>query len=208
MERKSASELDHLLANGELSGAETDAIFERVLADVARHEPPRVNPRRAWLIVGGLSAAAAALLAFSPLLHKHSEFIARGAAGNGQSLEVRCSQGTLAACPSSSDLVFVVSGSDRSCVLSAYAEPLDGHAERVWYFARESESPRVVAGAATTHVFERAVRLTGTHQPGRYRVHAFLADRALAHDEMLAGAAESVGGVYVRTQSDLLVLER
>ncbi len=205
MDRKSASELDHLLADGELSGSERDAIFERVMADVSRAEPSRVRSRIAWGIGGGLAIAAAALLAVGSHLGRQSELTARGTAGPAETVQVRCAEGRLTACPLSSKLVFVVAGGTRQGFLSAYAEPVDGHAERVWYFSSEGESPSVAAQPANTQVLERAVRLAGAHQPGRYRVHVFLADRALRRDEMLADT--SAPGVRAQLQTDLTVLE-
>jgi hypothetical protein len=101
-------------------------------------------------------------------------------------LELRCTGGTLAACPLSSSLVFVVAGSAEAGFLSAYAEPLSAGAERVWYFSRETNSPELPGPLDGTHVFDRAVQLIGSHRAGRYRVHAFVSEQPLARAELLS----------------------
>ena len=118
-------------------------------------------------------------------------------------LSVICSDGELTACPQTATLVFTVSGDQVSGFLSAYAEPLGPEAERVWYFSKESGSLELDVPADGTRVFQRAVRISPTHPPGRYRVHAFLADRPLGHDEMLA---EDLGAAVRSTlQAELVV---
>jgi hypothetical protein len=114
-----------------------------------------------------------------------NQLTARGLETHAPALEVRCDDGTLTACPSSSKLVFIVSGERTSGFLSAYAEPLDAGGELVWYFSREAQSPRLVGVSDGTRVFDRAVKLSGSHRPGRYRIHAFLAPRPLSRAEML-----------------------
>jgi hypothetical protein len=186
MDQKTTHQLDRLLADGELSGPEADAIFDRVYASVARDERVRW-PLRAVLLGGGLSAAAALLVMLArPVGDPVGELTARGSVAFAPTLEATCTDGTLSACPISAKLVFVVSGDAPSGFLSAYAEPLDAGAERVWYFSREANTPEVMLADQGTHVFDRAVMLSGSHQPGRYRVHAFLAARPLAREEMLA----------------------
>jgi hypothetical protein len=189
MDEKNKNQLDRLLADGELGGPEADAIFDRVYAAVASAERARW-PARSWLLGGGLSAAAAVLLMLVwPGRHPAGELTARGSDRYAPTLEATCSEGSLAACPISAKLVFVVSGDGAGGFLSAYAEPLDAGAERVWYFSREANSPELKRSGNGTRVFDRAVKLAGSHRPGRYRVHAFLAKRPLTHAEMLASGA-------------------
>jgi hypothetical protein len=125
-----------------------------------------------------------------PEISSPPAFTARGAAGTAPpKLELICSGGSVHACPISSKLIFVVAGDATSGFLSAYAEPLDAGAERVWYFSESGQSPELSGVTDGTRVFEQAVRLAGAHQPGRYRVHAFVARRALAEQEMLENAS-------------------
>lgn len=186
MDDQTANKLDRLLAGDGISGPEADAIFTRVVAEVEREEGTRSWTRVLWGGAAALGlAAAAALIAVRPD-PAPAGFAARGGAETGPRLEVICADGSLAACPISSRLIFAVSGDATTGFLSAYAEPLEPGAERVWYFARESQSPELAGVANGTRVFEQAVQLVGSHQRGRYRVHAFLADAALGQDEMLA----------------------
>jgi hypothetical protein len=206
MDAKNANELDRLLADGELSGPEADAIFDRVYEQVARTERV-VRPKRVAFVIAGCAAAAAVLLQLRTTLDGPDEFAARGGSA-ATVLEAICSEGSLDACPTTAKLAFLAAGDGTTGFLSAYAEPLDpsAGAERVWYFSRETESPQLTAGADGTRVFERAVRLTGTHRTGRYRVHAFLADHPLGRDDMLGAVSRK--GVLASVQIDLTVVER
>ena len=188
MDQQTANQLNRLLADGELSRPEAESIFDRVYAAVEREERPRrLRPHVALFAGGGLAAAAALLLLLvRPADAPRSELTARGASGGAAALELRCSGGTLAACPLSSKLVFLLSGSAETGFLSAYAEPLTSGAERVWYFSREVHSPALAEPLDGTYVFDRAVGLGGSHRAGRYRVHAFLADQPLTHGELLS----------------------
>jgi hypothetical protein len=89
--------------------------------------------------------------------------------------------------------------------LSAYAEPIGHDAERVFYFSKEDGSVRVTVPAEGTRVAERTVRLPAAQEPGRYRVHAVLAERALSRDEMLAAAGQRGVEVRVTTRVELIV---
>jgi hypothetical protein len=120
-------------------------------------------------------------------------------------LDAVCSHGTLADCPISATLSFAVSGGGAAGQLSAYAEPLDGQGERVWYFSSDTRTAELAGQAGETRAFNRAVRLAGTHRPGRYRIHAFLADRALTPAEMLAGPPS--GAVQISLRRELFVAE-
>jgi hypothetical protein len=210
MDHQTANKLDRLLAGDAISGPEADAIFERVIAGVEREERAEHNDRRPhWrraLWGTGLIAIAAAgvLVALRTTGPATSELRVRGAsgAGPGPRLQLICSGGRPDACPISSQLIFAVSGDATSGFLSAYAEPLEPGAERVWYFSRDGDSPVLDGVRDGTRVFERAVRLAGTHQTGRYRVHVFLSDVALTPAEMLAGTS----AVIARAQAELQII--
>jgi hypothetical protein len=208
MDSKTANKLDRLLADGDLRGPEADAIFDRVYAQVARTDRVQRPVRRVFVLTGCVAAAAVALFVWRATFEPHEEFAARGDAAALPVLDASCSVGTVDACPVSAKLVFIVSGDSTTGFLSAYAEPLDPAvgADRVWYFSRESESPRIADTSDGTHVFERAVRLMGTHREGRYRVHAFFADHPLGRDDMLAGSSAS--GIRARRQFDLVIVEK
>ena len=120
MDEKTARDMDRLLAGGELSGPEADAILERVMADLDRAE----RKRRPWVLrylpaaaaAGAVLAAAAAVL----LVVRGGGDVPGGEPGvgpvqyedgvvGGVKIEIRCADGTLAACPVTSSLVFAVS---------------------------------------------------------------------------------------------------
>jgi hypothetical protein len=213
MDQKTANQLDRMLADGELSGPEADAIFDRVYREVARQDasqrPWQRAPRWLW---GGIAAAAGVTAVIAVGLPgggtrpsaDHGEFTARGSASGAIRIDVMCSEGDLAACPTSAKLVFLVAGDEAGGFLSAYAEPLESGAERVWYFSRASDSPRVAPSSVGTRAFDRGVLLQGTHRPGRYRVHAFLADHPLEEREMRGG---SPSGLRARTVVEFEVVE-
>jgi hypothetical protein len=210
MDQQTATRLDRLLANGELSRPEAEAIFERVYATIAREEPPRRLWSGSLLAAGGLAAAAALFLLLRPATEPPAEWTARGVAATDTAamLELRCSDGRLSACPLSSKLVFLVSGEADAGFLSAYAEPLEAGMERVWYFSREAHSPELALPLNGTHVFDRGVSLAGSHRAGRYRVHAFLSDQPLTHAELLAGPPSQRVRASLHTEITLTEEER
>jgi hypothetical protein len=205
MDDKTANELDRLLAGGGMSGAEADAIFDRVIASVESADRRRhVGPRVLWS-TGILAAAAVALIAFSAHPARPPAFTARGASVAVPRLELICSGGTLEACPLSSKLIFAVAGDATTGFLSAYAEPLEPGTERVWYFSKSNQSPELPRIGEGTRVFERAVQIAGTHRPGRYRVHLFLSDVPLGQEQMLAntdGLATARSEVELRVSGE------
>jgi hypothetical protein len=117
--------MDRLLAGGELSGPEADAIYERVTAELERRERKR-RPlvMRYWAVGAGaaLAAAAAVLLVVREPAGGEQTQYEEGTIGSKPVVEISCEGGTLAACPLSGSLVFVVSGNRRAVVLSAWAE--------------------------------------------------------------------------------------
>ena len=102
----------------------------------------------------------------------------------GPAIEIRCADGTLEACPVTSSLVFAVSGNREAVFLSAYAEPAWKDVGRLFYFAKEGGGLAIAPAGEGARASERTVRLSPEHEPGRYRVYAFVADRALGPDDM------------------------
>ena len=214
MDEKTARDMDRLLAGGELSGPEADAIEKRVFEALDRAEgrkrPARVI--RYWPVAAGavLAAAAAVVLVVrggvgvgvepgvGPMQHED------GVMG-ATKIEISCADGTLAACPVTSSLVFAVSGNRRAVFLSAYAERVGTEGARVFYFAKHGGGVDIAAAAKGARAPEAKVRLSPEHEPGRYRVHAFVADRVLGPDEMRS--KRDADAALVEARVELVIVE-
>jgi len=207
MDEKTARDMDRLLAGGKLSGPEADAILERIHATLEREEKRRspVRAIRYWAGAALAAAAAVLLVVYLPRgpVEQRGHQLEEGVLG--AKLVVRCSPGTLEACPKSSSLAFTLSGGRADGFLSAYAEPVGHDGERVFYFSKEDGSVRLGVTAQGKGVTERVVRLPAGQRPGRYRVRAVLAERALSRDEMLAGSGQPSVEARVTVQIELVV---
>jgi hypothetical protein len=120
-------------------------------------------------------------------------------------LSVTCSPGTLSACPMSSSLVFSLAGKRVSGFLSAYAEPVGHEAERVFYFSKEDGSVELAWPPEAGHDAKHIVRLSASHEPGRYRIHAVLADEPKPRAAMTAGAP--IPGARATARVEIVVVE-
>lgn len=191
MDDKTARDLDRILAEGDLSGPEADAILERVLADVRRDDRRR-RPRvvRYWPAAAGavLAAAAAMFLVVRGGLTGTPGVGPRQLEEGtlGAKIEIRCANGTLAACPVSSSLVFTVSDVKERAVLTAYAQRVGTGPDpkQVLYFEQEGGFVEIPAATEGAPASEHAQRLSPGHKPGRYRVHAFVAGPVRGREEM------------------------
>ena len=174
-------DLDVLLAQKRLSGAEYDAIAQRVLAQAGR--PART--RRIALYAAPILAAAAALLLV--LLPRTDGLRSKGVQGPGTGLELLCGSGQLDRCEQGQLLTLRVEDVAAPGYLHAWAEPVAG-GERIWYFAGDSAVP--VTPKPGPQLLDRAVRVGAQHAPGQYRVHMVLAPARLERDALL-GATDS-----------------
>lgn len=122
-------------------------------------------------------------------------------------IEVKCRGGTLSACPRASELVFAIAGKGAQGFLSAYAEPVGHEGARVFYFSTEDGSTKIATDApgAGVGVAERAVRIPDAQRAGRYRVHAYLVERALGREEMQSAP----GGAFVlaKARVEVVIIE-
>ena len=198
MDEKTERRMHRLLARGRLSRPELEVIRESVL-DAVKREKKAKRPARVYQLWAGTALAAAAALLLVVFVPREQGggggdvTYEDGELGSRVALEVRCSAGTLSACPASASIVFVVraAGKGRAVgFVSAYAEPVSGGGERVFYLSKEDGSAELAMPAGTAGS-ERAVKLTGAQRPGRYRVHVFFAGRPLGREEMVAGAREA-----------------
>ncbi len=202
MDDKTKRELHRLIAGGRLSKPELEVMRESVLDEIERRraeregkengerkEPAR-GPARGRVIrvaywgSAAVAAAAAVLLMVraptEPGGRRHVD--ESGDLSPRPVIEVTCRGGTLSACPRAAEIVFAIAGKGVQGFLSAYAEPIGGEGERVFYFSDEDGGAKITTGGqgAGGGVAERAVRIPDAQRAGRYRVQAFLAEAAHA----------------------------
>jgi hypothetical protein len=177
---KDGSELNRLLSHGRLSGAEYDAVEQRILAQVA---PERTRAR--WQLFAPAVAAAAALALWLGLRAHEPGYAEKGGGMlAGGVVSVGCGAGAAHRCHLGDTLVFSVLGNVAPVYLIAYAEPLGPEPSRIWYFPRTGQTaPRVAAGPGT-QVAPDGVRLGPPHVPGRYRVKVWLSESALDREQV------------------------
>jgi hypothetical protein len=207
MDDETARRMHRLLARGKLGRAETDAIRESVLDAIERKE------KRAGRVIRVASWSAAALAtAAAVLIAINLKRDPGGDVGKPETtdlasatLEVRCSHGTLTACPSSAELVFSLSTNRARAFLSAYAEPIGHDGEPIFYFSKEDDGGQLTLPAPGERSLVRSVPLARTHRPGRYRVQAFLADRPLGREEMQKGPGDA--GMLAVRRVEILIVE-
>ena len=177
-------DIDFLLARGRRSGRQREETLDRILDRVV---PGRATNRRAWLAGASMAAAAAAASRSSWRGHMATEgpFAARGTSGAAPRVDLVCAGGSLDACPQGSRLLFAASAGGRTGYLAAYAEPVGGGGDRVWYFSAEHTAPVLVAGAGGAAPLDAAVQIGPEHRAGRYFVHLVVAARPLSREEAL-----------------------
>lgn len=228
LDKSSDEHIDHLLAEGRLAGPTKDRILDAVLQRVggapepgreageeARQKNPASEPRdRRWwrFWTGGLVVLAGATAAWL-LVPRTASVDLRGelrpkgpiAADPAIKLEAVCSGAALAACPLGATLVFGVSDGGGG-FLAAYAEPHPGvgTGERIWYFSKEGESPRLAAGEGA-HAATKAIRVGPEHAPGDYQLHLFLTRTPLTRAQLLA--AQRGADVIASDTVDLRVVK-
>jgi hypothetical protein len=207
MDEKTARDMDRLLAGGELSGPEADAIEKRVFEALdraaGRQRPGGVI--RYWPVAASaaLAMAAAVLLVVRggmPGVEPSGGPMQPEEGALGPTIALRCADGTLAACPVTSSLVFTVSGNRKRVFLSAWAERVGTEGGSVVYFSQEGGGVEIAAAAEGAHAAETKMRLSPEHEPGPYRVHAFVADRVLGREEMRSGRGADAAQAEVRVQ--------
>jgi hypothetical protein len=181
--------LDFLLAKGARSGRQRESTLDCILDRVT---PGKTANGRRWLVAASTAMAMAAALLLVAGVKPHATGAAFGARGTSAAeprVELVCAGGKLDACPSGSRLLFVVSGGTRPGYLAAYAEPVGGGRDRVWYFSGERNAPVIPAGADPATPLDTAVRIGPEHGVGRYLVHLVVGSRPLSREEALRPAA-------------------
>jgi hypothetical protein len=196
--RDDDTQLDRLMAGGNLSGGQYDRIEQRILAEVARTEP---GARARWLPrvslgLGLMSAAAAVVIGLSR--SAPPEFAQKGTHGAAVGvLDVGCGGARAHVCAHGDTLVFTVNSAVGSGYLGAYAEKEGAPPhERIWYFPdQDSPGPLVPPGSGTVAVAE-GVRIGPEHVSGRYVVTLWLSAEPLrqAHVDQ-----QTLDGLAVRS---------
>lgn len=208
--KESAKRLNQLLAQGSLGGPDYDQILDRVLERVAASEPPRRRRGLVWALVSGaaLVPILALWLVFGQRVGK--DFATKGLATSGAiAVDMGCGTSAVRSCRIGDTLMFTVNAALVSGYLGAYAERTDDPEHgRIWYFAAPSRGDLPVAGPMIapgpgTVVVDQGIRIGREHQPGTYRVTAWIASRPLTASE-LDHAAD--GLVRSRSTFDLRIL--
>lgn len=188
------AELDQLLAGGQLSGAQYDAIEKRVLD---RLQAKRISR---WLFVaapslGAVAAAAVACLWImgspqappgerealalrepAPGIRAKGDLLDDSAPATAR-VSITCEGRAAGSCRLGDTLLFSVEGAARSGYLGAFAQPESSNANhRIWYFPTLAGDCPEVPGRAGTRVLSRGVRLGAPHAPGRYEVTVWLSE--------------------------------
>jgi len=186
--RRNREDLDSLLGRGSIGATRRDAILETVLAQ-AKAEIP-VLPHRRWYFagLGAAAVAAAALFLLAPRTESNatSPFRAKGVVSNpptaSPSMEIECLGGTLEACPTGS--LLVVRGSGVRGYVSAWADPIGGGGERIWYFSADSHTPLVDAISNPSTATTRAIKIGSEHVAATYVVETIVTERPMTRDEL------------------------
>jgi hypothetical protein len=205
-------EIDYLLSGGGMSGEQRDRIRARLLAEAR----PRAHRRgRAAFVLGAVgSVAAAAALLLVPRAMNDTEAMRAKGAGNASvgsavsapppSLQVACLGGTLSACPRGSLLGFSVRGSELPGFVTAFADPIDGAGERIWYFSDQPLASAHALAGGDTRVLAAGARVGPEHSARRYRIQLLLARQPLGRGR--AAANPSAPDVVARAVLELEVL--
>jgi len=233
MDDKTKRELHRVIAGGRLSRPEMEVMRDRVLDEIERKEgrgkggerekeqeqekrsgaearSGRARVIRVAYWGSAVVAAAAAVLLMvrgpgEPGGEVHQE--ESGRVSSRPVIEVTCRGGTLSACPRGAEIVFAIAGKGVEGFLSAYAEPIGREGERVFYFSTEDGSAKIATdtSGAGVRVAERAMRIPDAQRAGRYRVHAYLAQRALGRDEMQSALGRAV--VLANSRVEVVITE-
>jgi hypothetical protein len=190
-----------LAQKNELSRREKDAIFERVLADLA----PRRSFFRRPAVLLALAGAAATILALPWAIRDRpadEPFAARGAASAG--LGLVCAGQPAGPCHPGQKLMFDLDPQPSTQrYFAAFARRDDGTV--VWYFPDSPAGHSIeLAGRLSHGVLDRGVVLDERHGAGRYQVVGIYSDVPLTRDQIKArfrpGAADLGPGTSVVTR--------
>lgn len=165
-------ELDQLLARGQLSGRQYDAIAESVLAATA---PRRRFSPFVWLPAAAVASAFGVWL-FLGLKPGDGDFRAKsGGVASETVVSLGCGGSEPGVCRLGDTLMFAFHAGPGAGHLAAYAERIgEATPRRIWYFPNaDGKGPRVEARSSTL-VLPQGVRLGAPHTPGRYRVTLWL----------------------------------
>jgi hypothetical protein len=180
--------LQSLLAGGRLSGAQRDAILDRVLDEHAQAAPKR----RLWVVGAAVVLPAAALIALAIGFggsggseDDGSGYLAPKGNDAGALVAARCPDRPSGQCRRGDRLIFEVEGA-KGGFFAAYAEC---SGERVWYFPTEDgKLPSVPLGSESA-VLPQAARVGPEHGSGDCTLHLFVLDAPSDRASLLSGAA-------------------
>jgi hypothetical protein len=200
----SDDEIDYLLSGGGLGGEQLERIRGRLTATARARARARAW-RRTMLAVtaaGVVAAAAAAVVLVPRAMTDHEAMRAKGAgrtSATPASLHVACLSGALSACPRGSVLGFSVGGSEGPGFVTAFADPVEGAGDRIWYFLDQP-----LASTGDSRVLASGARVGREHTARRYRIHLLLSPHPLGRER--AAATPSARDVVAHDTVDLEVI--
>lgn len=199
---------DHELARL-LSGRARPSVLEKekVFERVYRRTRGASVTRSGWVVLGGLTAAAAAAAVWlaSPA---DPEFAARGAGESRPTLRVVCLEtGRSGTCEPGGRLAFEIEGLQFQHV-AVFARRNDGLV--IWYFPESSGTSPPVSAHGQSTLLRRGVQVGANQPPGDYEVYAVFSDEALTREQIKAGLDDQFNprGDWVVTRQTLRIEAR
>jgi hypothetical protein len=177
-------DLHSLLAQGGLSGAQRDRVFEEV---IAAQTPARRRWR--WAGLGGALLPIAALVALwisrrEPPAERGDWLVAKGT-GSGATIEARCPGRKPGECHAGDRLIFELDGAKAGGFFAGYAE-CEGK-ERIWYApSADGELPALEPNPGHS-VVPQAARIGTEHGVGLCTLRLFLLHERADRARLLSG---------------------
>jgi hypothetical protein len=146
------------------------------------------------------AASAAVLVAVIRPARRPVEWRSRGGqsqAASALAVEVGCSGGTLERCPLGSTLIIRTELSEPLGFVVAYADPVAGGGQRVWYFSGPG-APEVRASREPV-ILDRGIRVGPEHSLGAYEIHVLVVRRRMTPSELATlGAGDVIAAARLR----------
>lgn len=188
-------DLHSLLAQGGLSGAQRDRIFENV---VAAQTSARSWPR--WVgVAAGVLLPVAALVALGisrrgPAAEDGEWLVPKGD-GAGPTIEARCPERKPGECRAGDRLIFEIDGAEKGGFFAGYADCVGK--ERVWYAPGSDGKLPAVPPTRGHAVVPRAARIGAEHGTSTCSLNLFLLQEHADRARLLSGTLKPLSHAVV-----------